>query len=119
MNVNVPIPIPILDIPHPPPHPLLPPFPAHGQSPSAPHSNPDNPKDNADRGQDPETVSRHRPAALRLDVEEGVGVKPLGGVGEVGQREVEEEEEDQDGKVEGWGCGGAGEEEFEEGGDGV
>ncbi|KAL9116474.1 MAG: hypothetical protein Q9187_007002, partial [Circinaria calcarea] len=88
-----------------------------------PPPHPDQPahqaEDHASTGQDAENVARDFSAPLAGGVEEGVGIEASRGVGYVGQGEVEGEDEDDEGEVEGRWRGSAGEEDFEEGEDSI
>lgn len=111
-----------LNIPHPDPALLAePPIPVPHRlrhALPAPDHRPHGAEDDADAGEDAEHVARQAAGAAGR-VEETVGVEALGGVGEVGEAEVEGEDEDQEGEVQGrWGVG-VGEEDLDEGEEGV
>ena len=97
--------------PTPPWSPALPSPPPHTPPPRPLHAPPDI-KNHTRRNRDADDVSREG-RGLFLGVEEGVDVEALGGVCDVGDGEVEGEEEDEEGGVcDGLGPGG-GEEELE------
>lgn len=68
---------------------------------------------------DAHDVSGGDGGALGLDVEEGVGIKVFGVIGDIGQRQVEGEDEDDPPGVDPQGYGGTGDDDLEEGEDAV
>lgn len=105
--------IPIAPTRAPPPPPLL----CH--PPPCPNGPPRAPEDEPHSDRNPDDVPGHSAPARVARVEETVGVEALRGARDVGEREVEGEDQDQDGEVEEGRGGGAREDYFEEREEGV
>ncbi len=84
-----------------------------------PDEGPDEAEDNADAGQDGDAVACYGTGAELGGVQEAVDVEVGDGVGEIGEAEIEKEEQNEDWEVEGREGEGPWEEDFEDGEGGV
>lgn len=82
-----------------------------------PQHRPYHSEDDAHPGEDSDTISSHHPSAELPRVEKVVDVDVRDGVGEIGDTEVEEENEDEEWEMEDGERWSAGEEDLEEGED--
>lgn len=84
------------------------------RSPPQPNGAPREQEENDDDRQNGETVARNMATllAMRTGVKERVRVEPLSVVGEIGEGDVEKEDEDQHGETEEWVRGGGWEDDF-------